>query len=74
MNSQCKPPIGERHPKILQARKNGTCTKQLEEYYQGLPPKVNIPLAGTSSNPAFATPQSNPKDMSNQSKADIVRL
>jgi hypothetical protein len=74
MTSQCKPPIGERHPKILKAKKNGTYTKQLNDYYQGLPPKVNVPLAGTASNPAFPEPETNPKEQSNQSKTDLVRL
>lgn len=74
MNPQCKVPIGERHPKILQSRRNGTYSRRLNEYYQGLPPKVNIPLAGTASNPAFPESQSNPKDLPNQSETDIVCL
>jgi hypothetical protein len=44
--AQRRPPVGRRHPKILRAQKEGTCTKELEEYYQELPPHINIPRAG----------------------------
>jgi hypothetical protein len=49
--SQRKPPVGQRHPKILQAQKNGTASEQLVKYYEELPPKRNIPLAGIPREP-----------------------
>lgn len=68
MKSQCKTPIGKRHPKILKAQKNGTCTPLLERYYEQLNPKVNVPLAGIPSHPAFADQPSDPKQ--NQGEPD----
>lgn len=47
------PAIGDQHPKILEADKSGNATAQLQGYYRYLAPKVNIPLAGTPSEPAF---------------------
>jgi hypothetical protein len=49
--SQRKPPVGHRHPKILQAQKDGTVSEQLVKYYEELPPKRNIPLAGIPREP-----------------------
>ncbi|KAL1837407.1 hypothetical protein VTJ49DRAFT_3799 [Mycothermus thermophilus] len=40
-------PVGERHPRILAAERRGTLSTQLRAYYEHLPPKVNVPLAGT---------------------------
>ena len=80
MESQRKPPIGERHPKIIAARKNGTLTKELEAYWEQIHPKVNIPLAGIPSNPAFIDRPEKPESSQGTSgqtdadSADSVRL
>ena len=79
MESQRKPPIGERHPKIIAARKNGTLTPELERYYEQLHPKVNIPLAGIPSHPAFADRLERPETSQGASSRadadfDFVRL
>ena len=48
-----------RHPVLQRAEKNGTLTAALENYWSGIPPHVNIPLAGIAHNPEpFASHQS----------------
>lgn len=37
------------HPKIVAAIKNRTITQQLHVWYHGIPPKIKIPIAGSSS-------------------------
>ena len=61
MVAQRKRAIGERHPKIVQAEKSGNLTPRLVEFYKYLSPKINIPLAGTPSEPAFANSPEEPK-------------
>ncbi len=70
MKSQRQPPIGERHPKILAARKSGTLTKTLEEFYEHMSPKVTIPLAGNPSHPAFADRAESPEPSQGSSRGD----
>lgn len=36
------------HPKVLAARRNKTTSGALEAWFEGMPPGVNIPIAGTS--------------------------
>jgi hypothetical protein len=51
MKRQRKQPVGARHPKILQARKNKTWTPQLERYWELISPSDNYPLAGIPREP-----------------------
>ncbi|KAI8956872.1 MRG-domain-containing protein [Daldinia sp. FL1419] len=42
------PPPPPEHPKILEARKNDTITREKHRWYQGMPRNVTIPTAGIS--------------------------
>ncbi len=80
MEAQRKPPIGEHHPKIIAARKNNTLAPELERFYEQLHPKVNIPLAGVPSEPAFADRPEEPESFQRAASpadadfVDFVRL
>jgi hypothetical protein len=67
--SQRKPPVGRRHPKIVKAKKTGNLTERLEKYFEHLPPKINIPLAGNPKEPFIAAKPSQP----DQSEPVLVR-
>jgi len=68
MVAQRKRAIGERHPKIVQAEKSGNLTPRLVEFYKYLSPKINIPLAGTPSEPAFANSPEEPEQAQEMSE------
>jgi len=45
--TQIAPKVGAKHPKLSYAARTGTLTPEMTRYWGEIPPKVNIPLAGT---------------------------
>jgi hypothetical protein len=57
-----QPTPGSNHPRIREAQKTGNYTRKLRGYWEGLHPKVNIPLAGNPKESPFADPLIKPEE------------
>lgn len=71
--SQRTKPPGERHPRIIEAEKRGTCTPEFRAYWELFPPHVIMPTAGRGEERAFSDNPSTPERVRAERLENLLR-